>query len=158
MAEIPALFFARPQKRVSLHPMPLASWLAPSVASESVSASLISFLLIFAIALTVRRDFSTSVSSLPYTCHMVASSNIRGWTPHFVEQVTPLARYCFCGNRRRPPKNMVRRRRQVVFAVAVALCSIARRSRCLPRRSFSAGRVLRQTITRSGVYSPRRAS
>src|SRR6266536_1297869 len=57
--------------------MPPTSWLAPSVASESVSASLISFVLIFAIALSVRRDFSTAVSSLPY--------NVRGGTPQFVE-------------------------------------------------------------------------
>src|SRR5882757_5048581 len=57
--------------------MPLASWLAPSVALESVSASLISFVLIFAIALRARRDFSTAVSSLPY--------NVRGGTPQFVE-------------------------------------------------------------------------
>ena len=77
MAEIPALFFARPQKHVSLHPMPLTSWLAPSVALESVSASLISFVLIFAIALSVRRDFSTAVSSLPY--------HVRSGTPQFVE-------------------------------------------------------------------------
>jgi hypothetical protein len=57
--------------------MPPTSWLAPSGASESVSASLISFVLIFAIALSVRRDFSTAVSSLPY--------NVRGGTPQFVE-------------------------------------------------------------------------
>jgi hypothetical protein len=57
--------------------MPPTSWLAPSVASESVSVSLISFVLIFAIALSVRRDFSTAVSSLPY--------NVRGGTPQFVE-------------------------------------------------------------------------
>src|SRR5882724_187345 len=57
--------------------MPPVSWLAPSVASESVSASLISFVLIFAIALSLRRDFSTAVSSLPY--------NVRGGTPQFVE-------------------------------------------------------------------------
>ena len=57
--------------------MPPTSWLAPSVASESVSASLISFVLIFAIALRVRRDFSTVVSSLPY--------NVLGGTPQFVK-------------------------------------------------------------------------
>ena len=77
MAEIPALFLARPQKHVSLHLMPPVSLHALSVASESVSASLISFVLIFAIALSVRRDFSTAVSSLPY--------NVRGGTPQFVE-------------------------------------------------------------------------
>ena len=77
MAEIPALFFARPEKRVSLRLMPPVSSHTPSVASESVSASLISFVLIFAIALSLRRDFSTAVSSLPY--------NVRGGTPQFVE-------------------------------------------------------------------------
>jgi len=77
VAEISALLFARPEKQISLHLMPLASWLAPGVASESVSASLISFVLIFAIALRVRRDFSTAVSSLPYS--------VRGGTPKFVE-------------------------------------------------------------------------
>jgi len=77
VAEIPALFFARPEKQVSLHLMPPVSLHALSVVSESVSASLISFVLIFAIALSVRRDFSTAVSSLPY--------NVRGGTPQFVE-------------------------------------------------------------------------
>src|SRR5258708_4169516 len=57
--------------------MPPVSLHAPSVASESASASLISFVLIFAIALRVHRDFSTAVSSLPY--------NVRGGTPQFVE-------------------------------------------------------------------------
>src|ERR1700675_165339 len=56
--------------------MPPVSLHAPSVASESASASLISFVLIFAIALRVHRDFSTAVSSLPY--------NVRGGTPQFV--------------------------------------------------------------------------
>src|SRR5882672_2499793 len=74
---MPALFLARPRKHVSLHPMPPTSWLAPSVPLESVSASPISFVLIFAIALRVRREFSTAVSSLPY--------NVRGGTPQFVE-------------------------------------------------------------------------
>ena len=57
--------------------MPPVSLHAPTVASESASASLISFVLIFAIALRVHRDFSTAVSSLPY--------NVRGGTPQFVE-------------------------------------------------------------------------
>src|SRR5882762_4392413 len=60
-----------------MHLMPPVSLHAPSVASKSVSASLISFVLIFAIALSLRREFSTAVSSLPY--------NVRGGTPQFVE-------------------------------------------------------------------------
>ena len=77
MAEIPALFLARPQKQVSPHLMAPVFLHGLSVESKSVLTSLISFVLIFAIALSVRRDFSTAVSFLPY--------NVRGGTPQFVE-------------------------------------------------------------------------
>ena len=47
VAEISALFFARPQKQVSLHLMPPVSLRALTVVLKSVSASLISFVFLF---------------------------------------------------------------------------------------------------------------
>ena len=66
VAEIPALFLAKPQKQVSLRLMLPVFLHAPSVVSKSVSVSLISFVFLFSNRLTVLSDVLTEVFSLPY--------------------------------------------------------------------------------------------